>query len=89
MTRDEVKAEIAKVFYKRYKQDFNEIDENAPLSVILEIDERIDSLEIIEFLFDIEDQFALKNVDMPDPREAKIGDIVDSVHAEVMKKNAE
>jgi len=86
MTRDHIKAVIAKEFQRRYNKNFYDLDEESPVSVLLEIDERIDSLEIVEFLFDVEDILQLKNVDNADPRTAKIKDIVDQFYNATQEK---
>lgn len=83
MTRDEVKKEIAIIFYKRYNKNFYDIDENQPLASLLVLDDRIDSLEIIEFLFDIEDRFNLKNIDNTGNKDSKIQDIIDLFYHKV------
>lgn len=85
MTRDEVKKEIAIIFQKRYNKNFYDIDENLPLASLLDLDDRIDSLEIIEFLFDIEDKFNLKNINSTGDKDSAIKDVIDVFYHEVNK----
>lgn len=85
MTRDDVKKEIALIFKNRYDKNFYDIDESLPLASLLDLDDRIDSLEIMEFMFDIEDRFNLKN-EFSDPGESKISDLIDIVYYQINKK---
>ncbi len=82
MSRDEVKKIVAEIFQKRYERDFYEFDESAAIASFMEISEKVDSLDIIEFLFDIEDALKI-NIDQTEQKDATIGALIDLLYNEV------
>lgn len=83
MTRDEVRATIAKVFQEIYQKDFYAVDEDSPIGSLSEIDARIDSLEIIEFLFVLEDTFKIDGLDVSNHKDVKISTIIDIIYNQI------
>jgi acyl carrier protein len=82
MSRDEIKKIVAEIFQKRYERDFYEFDESATIASFMEISEKVDSLDIIEFLFDIEDALKI-NIDQTEQKDATIGALIDLLYNEV------
>lgn len=85
MTRDEVRATIARVFQETYQKNFFDIDEESPIGILSDIDARIDSLEIIEFLFVLEDTFKIDGLDVSNHKEIKISTIINMIYNQVNK----
>ena len=79
MTRDEVKTVILRICKKQYDLDIDNFAEDAPLADLQNINPKIDSLSVIEMIFDVEDELGIKvySADMSQP--ANLAEIIDSL----------
>ena len=58
MTRDEVKTVILRISKQQYNLDIDNFAEDAPLADLQNINPKIDSLAVIEMIFDVEEVVA-------------------------------
>ena len=79
MTRDEVKTVILRICKQKYDLDIDRFAEDAPLADLQNINPKIDSLSVIEMIFDVEDELCIKvnSADMSQP--ANLAEIIDSL----------
>jgi len=86
MTRDEVKSVLLKVSKEKYQLDLDNFAEDAPLAELVGLNPKIDSLAVIELIFDVEDELVIKvnNNDMSQP--ANLAEIIDSLTQAVNNK---
>jgi len=87
MTRDEVKSVILKIAKEKYDLDIDNFAEDAPLAELKNINPKVDSMAVIELIFDVEDELGIKinNNDMSQP--ANLAEIINSLtHAINNKK---
>jgi len=79
MTRDEVKTVILRICKQRYDLDIDNFAEDAPLADLQNINPKIDSLSVIEMIFDVEDELGIKvnSADMSQP--ANLAEVIDGL----------
>lgn len=78
LTREEMKQQVSDMFEKRFGVNLMEVDEDAPLADLQKLNEKLDSLQVLEFLFDVEDEMKFKFGDADAPNNLR--DIIDSVY---------
>jgi len=86
MTRDEVKAVILKIAKEKYDLDIDNFAETSPLAELKDINSKVDSMAVIELIFDVEDELGIKinNNDMSQP--ANLAEVIDSLTQAVNTK---
>jgi acyl carrier protein len=86
MTRDEVKAVLLRVSKEKYKLDIDNFAEDASLAELKDLNPKVDSMAVIELIFDVEDELGIKvnNNDMSQP--ANLAEIIDSLTQAVNNK---
>jgi len=86
MTRDEVKSVILKIAKEKYNLDIDNFAEDAPLAELKDINPKVDSMAVIELIFDVEDELGIKvnNNDMSQP--ANLAEVIDSLTQAVNTK---
>lgn len=62
MTRDEIKKIVFDQFYKNYNIDLNTLDEDFSLAKLKDLNEKLDSLEVITFMSELEDIFKINTI---------------------------
>jgi acyl carrier protein len=79
MTRDEVKSVILKIAKEKYDLDIDNFAEDASLAELKDINPKVDSMAVIELIFDVEDELGIKinNNDMSQP--ANLAEVIDSL----------
>jgi acyl carrier protein len=60
MNRIEIKKAIIEVIQEKYQVDISGIDENGPLSSLKDYHGSLDSLGVVELLFDFEDKLGVE-----------------------------
>jgi len=55
MTRDELKSEFNKLLKERYDIDIMDLDESTKAVDLSKLNPKLDSIEFLTFLFDVED----------------------------------
>ncbi len=66
MTKDEIKNTIFEYFLKNYNINLGELDKDFPLNRLQELNEKLDSMEIINILFELEDVFKINSMTIED-----------------------
>lgn len=79
MKREEVKAVLLKVSKEKYELDLDNFAEDAPLADLKDVNPKVDSMAVIELIFDVEDELGIKvnTNDMSQP--ANLAEIIDSL----------
>lgn len=87
MEREEVKAVLLRISKENYDLDIDNYPEDASLAGLQDINPKVDSMAIIELIFDVEDELGIRisNNDMGQP--STLAEIIDNVHKTVNKKN--
>lgn len=62
MTKDEIRQTISDHFIKNYNIDLNALDKDFPLNRLQELNEKLDSMEVINILFELEDIFKIDSI---------------------------
>lgn len=62
MTKDQIKQIVFDQFYKNYKIDISSLSGDYPLSRLRDINEKLDSLEIITFMSELEEIFKINTI---------------------------
>ena len=60
MTREEVISKIEELFYAKYGIKLTDYPEDTDVHKFAEINEKLDSIEFMNFIFDVEDMFDVK-----------------------------
>ena len=66
MTKDEIRETIATYFNKNYNININVLDSDFPLNRLQELNEKLDSMEVINILFELEDVFEINSITIED-----------------------
>lgn len=78
LSREEIKQQVSDMFQSKFGVNLMEVDEDAPLAELQKLNEKLDSLQVLEFLFDVEDEMKFKFGDSDAPETLR--DIIDSVY---------
>ena len=66
MTKDEIRKTISEYFIKNYNIDIDKLEPDFPLSRLQELNEKLDSMEVINILFELEDIFKINSISIED-----------------------
>lgn len=77
MTRDEVKTVLLQVSKEKYQLDLDTFAEDTPLAELKDLNPKVDSMAVIELIFDVEDALGVKSSDMSQP--ANLAEIIDQL----------
>ena len=77
MTRDEVKTVLLQVSKEKYQLDLDTFAEDTPLAELKDLNPKMDSMAVIELIFDVEDALGIKSSDMSQP--ANLAEIIDQL----------
>lgn len=86
MERSEVKKVLLEIAKSEYDIDLSEVDEQAPLSELQNLNPKFDSMSAIELIFDVEDELDIKTNDNDMSQPANLAEIIDSLTQAVNKK---
>jgi acyl carrier protein len=84
MTREEVVSKIEELFYAKYEIKLTDYPEDTDVHKFAEINEKLDSIEFMNFIFDVEDMFDVKDVGGNVP--TKLGDLFNMFEEAINKK---
>lgn len=87
MTREEIIAKIIELFKKKYDIDISSFSEDTEVNKFAELNDKLDSIEFMNFIFDVEDMLEVKNTDNSVP--TKIGEIYDLFEKLVLEKESQ
>ena len=79
MTKDEIKNIIVSYFDKNYNIDITKLDDDFPLNRLQELNEKLDSMEVINILFELEDVFKIDSITIDDIA-TTLGGLIDYVY---------
>lgn len=79
MTREEIKKLVFDQFQKNYGYDLNNVDGDAPLANLQELDEKLDSMEIIIFISELEDVLKT-NIVSSEEQPTTINELIDYLY---------
>lgn len=86
MERSEVKRVLLEIAKREYDMDLSEVDEQAPLADLQNLNPKFDSMSAIELIFDVEDELGIKTNDNDMSQPANLAEIIDSLTQAVNKK---
>ena len=84
MTREEVIEKIVDLFYSKYGIKLTDYPEDTDVSKFAELNEKLDSIEFMNFIFDVEDMFGIKDAGESVP--TKLGELFDMFEKAILKK---
>ena len=87
MERSEVKEVLLRVAKQKYDMDLSGFDEHAPLSELQAMNPKIDSLAVIEMIFDIEDELDVNYNDNDMTQPSNLAEIIDALTQAANMKN--
>lgn len=82
MTKDEIKNIIVSYFDKNYNVDITKLaklEDDFPLSRLQELNEKLDSMEVINILFELEDVFKIDSITIDDTA-TTFGGLIDYIY---------
>jgi acyl carrier protein len=84
--REELKQKVSDMFVKQFNVNLMELPEDTPLPSLQKLNEKLDSLQVLEFLFDVEDQLGFKFGNEGEDESPKVlKDIYDTVYRGYLK----
>ena len=83
MERSEVKKVLLEIAKSEYDIDLSEVDEQAPLSELQNLNPKFDSMSAIELIFDVEDELGIKTNDNDMSQPANLAEIIEIGRAHV------
>lgn len=84
MTREEVVSKIVDLFQKKYNINLLDFPEDTDVTTFSELNEKLDSIEFMNFIFDVEDMFDVKNAGENVP--TKLGELFDMFEKAILEK---
>jgi acyl carrier protein len=66
MTKDEIRQIVFEYFSKNYNVDLYTLESDFPLNRLQELNEKIDSMEVINMLFELEEIFKIDSITIDD-----------------------
>lgn len=85
MTREEVINQISDLFYSKYQIRLTDYPEDTDVTVFAEINDKLDSIEFMNFIFDVEDMFEVRD-DGNNGAPTKLGDLYDMFEKAILEK---
>ena len=86
LSREELKQKVSDMFVKQFKVNLMELPEDTPLPELQKLNEKLDSLQVLEFLFDVEDELKFKfGNEAEDESPKTLKEIYDSVYRGYLK----
>jgi acyl carrier protein len=73
MTREEVVGKIVELFKSKYDINLLDYPEDTVVNKFSELNDKLDSIEFMNFIFDVEDMFSVKNRALGIPK--TVGDL--------------
>jgi acyl carrier protein len=84
MTRNEVVSKITELFKEKYGINLLDYPEDTDVTTFSELNEKLDSIEFMNFIFDVEDMFGVEN--STDDVPTKLGDLFDMFEKAINEK---
>lgn len=85
MTREEVVKKVVEMFQSRYGINLLDYPEDTDVNKFSELNDKLDSIEFMNFIFDVEDEFGVKDANgsgIP----TKLGELFDMFENAINKK---
>ena len=84
MTREEVVKKVVEMFQSRYGINLLDYPEDTDVNKFSELNDKLDSIEFMNFIFDVEDMFGIKDAGESVP--TKLGELFDMFEKAILKK---
>jgi len=85
MTREEVINQISELFNSKYGILLTDYPEDTDVTLFAEINDKLDSIEFMNFIFDVEDMFEIRDAgDNGAP--TKLGELYDMFEKAILEK---
>lgn len=85
MTREEIIAKITEMFKKKYDIDISSFPHDTEVIKFAELNDKLDSIEFMNFIFDIEDEFGIKDSNS-ETVPTKLGELFDMFEKAITEK---
>jgi acyl carrier protein len=86
MTREEIIAKITEMFMRKYGIDISQYPTDTEVIKFAELNEKLDSIEFMNFIFDVEDEFGVKDTNDDGTVPTKLGELFDMFENAITKK---
>jgi acyl carrier protein len=86
MTREQIIAKITEMFMQKYGIDISQYPTDTEVIKFAELNEQLDSIEFMNFIFDVEDEFDVKDANDNDTVPTKLGELFDMFENAITKK---
>ena len=84
MTREEVVGKIVELFKSKYDINLLDYPEDTVVNKFSELNDKLDSIEFMNFIFDVEDMFGVRNAGEEVP--TKLGELFDMFEKAILEK---
>lgn len=84
MTRDEVVKQIVDLFQSKYGINLLDYSEDTDVTEFADINDKLDSIEFMNFIFDVEDMFEVRG--NTDEVPTKLGELFDMFEKAILEK---
>lgn len=85
MTREEIIAKITEMFKQKYDIDISSFPHDTEVITFSELNDKLDSIEFMNFIFDIEDEFEIKDSNS-ESVPTKLGELFDMFEKAITEK---
>lgn len=85
MTRQEVVQQISDLFYKKYGIKLTDYPEDTDVTIFAELNEKLDSIEFMTFIFDVEDLLEVRDSG-EGGAPTKLGELFDMFEKAIIEK---
>jgi acyl carrier protein len=88
MTRDEIISKITEMFMQKYGIDISQYPTDTDVIKFAELNDKLDSIEFMNFIFDVEDEFEVQNYnsDTDESIPTKLGELFDMFESAITRK---
>jgi acyl carrier protein len=86
MTREEIVSKITEMFMQKYGIDISQYPTDTEVIKFAELNNKLDSIEFMNFIFDIEDEFGVQNSNTDGSVPTKLGELFDMFEKAITKK---
>ena len=84
MNREDVVSKIVELFQSKYGINLLDFPEDTDVTKFSELNDKLDSIEFMNFIFDVEDMFGVKDTGEEVP--TKLGELFDMFERAILKK---
>ena len=87
MTREEIISKITEMFMEKYQIDISKFPHDTEVIKFADLNSKLDSIEFMNFLFDVEDEFDVRDAAGPEGTvPTKLGELFDMFERAILEK---